>query len=93
LLSFDAESFVFQFVIQKFKDYDIHNYNFAFCFYRFEAWSLTMGEERRLRVFENRVLRKIFVSIRDEVKGEWKKLHNEELNDPYSSPSIVRAIK
>jgi len=52
-----------------------------------------MGEERRLRVFENRVLRKIFVSIRDEVKGEWKKLHNEELNDPYSSPSIVRAIK
>jgi len=46
----------------------------------FEVWSLTMGEERRLRVFENRVLRKIFMPKRDEVKGEWRKLHNEELN-------------
>ena len=44
-------------------------------------------------VFENRVLRRIFVSKRYEITGEWRKLHNVELNDPYSSPSIVRVIK
>jgi hypothetical protein len=50
-------------------------------------------EERRLRVCENRVLRRIFVPKRDEVAGEWRKLHNEELNDRYSSPIIVRVMK
>ena len=50
-------------------------------------------EERRLRVFEKRVLRRIFWPERDEVTGEWRKLHNEELNDLYSSPNIVRVIK
>jgi len=49
--------------------------------------------ERRLRVFENRVLRRIFVPNRDEVPGEWRKLHNEELNDLYCSPNIFRVIK
>ena len=52
-----------------------------------------MREERKLRVFENRVLRKIFGPRRDEVTGEWRGLHNEELNDLYSSPNIVRVIK
>ena len=52
-----------------------------------------MREERRLRVFENRVLRKIFGPKRDGVTGEWRKLHNEELNDLYSSPNIVQVIK
>ena len=56
-------------------------------------WSLTLLEERRLRAFENRVLRRIFGLKRDEVTGEWRKLHNEELNNLYSSPNIVRAIK
>jgi len=51
--------------------------------YGCETWSLTLREERRLRVFENRVLRRIFGSKRDEVKGEWRKLHNEELDDLY----------
>ena len=58
-----------------------------------ETWSLTLREERKLRVFENMVLRKIFGSRRDEVTGEWRRLHNEELNDLYPSPSIVRVIK
>ena len=49
--------------------------------------------ERKLRVFENMVLRRIFGSMRDEVSGEWRRLHNEELNDLYSSPNIVRVIK
>jgi hypothetical protein len=52
-----------------------------------------MREERRLRVFENRVLRRIFGSKRDEVTGEWRKLHNKELNDLYCSPNVVRVIK
>jgi hypothetical protein len=51
-----------------------------------------LREEGRLRVFENRVLRKIFGPRRDEVAGEWRKLHNEELNDLYSPPNIVRVI-
>jgi len=58
-----------------------------------EIWSLTLREERRLRVFENRVMRRIFGPERDEVTEEWRKLHNEELNDLYSSPNIVRVIK
>ena len=61
--------------------------------YGCENWPLTLREERRLRVFENRVLRRIFVPKRDEVTGEWRKLHNEELNDLYSSPNIVRVMK
>ena len=52
-----------------------------------------MREERKLRVFENRVLRRIFGPRRDEVTGEWRRLHNEELNDLYSSLNIVRVIK
>jgi len=61
--------------------------------YGCETWSLTLREERRLRVFENRVLRKVFGPKRDEVTGEWRKLHNEELNDMYSLPNIVRVVK
>jgi hypothetical protein len=58
-----------------------------------ETWSPTLREEHRLAVFENRVLRRIFGPKRDEVTGEWRKLHNEELHDLYSSPIIIRIIK
>ena len=61
--------------------------------YGCETWSLTVREEHGLRVFENRMLRRIFGPKRDEVTGEWRKLHNEELNDLYSSPTIVQVIK
>jgi hypothetical protein len=57
------------------------------------TWSLALREEHRLGVFENRVLRKIFGPKRDEVTGEWRNLHNEELHDLYSSPNIIRIMK
>jgi len=61
--------------------------------YGCETRSFTLREERRLRVFENRVLWGIFGSKRDEVTGKWRKVHNEDLNDLYCSPNIVRVIK
>jgi hypothetical protein len=61
--------------------------------YGCETWPLTLREEHRLRVFENRVLRRVFGPKRDEVKGEWRKLHNKEFHDLYSSPSIIQLIK
>jgi hypothetical protein len=61
--------------------------------YGCETSSLALREEHRLRVFENRVLRGIFGPKRDEVTGEWRKLHNEELHNLYSSPDIIRQVK
>jgi len=93
LLSFGAESFVFQFAIQNIKKTKIYRTMIlpdVLC--GCETWSPTLREERGLRVFE-RVLWRIFGPKRDEVTGEWRKLHNEELNDLYSSPSNFRVIK
>jgi hypothetical protein len=61
--------------------------------YGCESWSLTLREECRLRIFENRVLRRIFGPKRDEVRGEWRRLHNKELYALYSSPNIIWVIK
>jgi hypothetical protein len=66
-----------------------HNYEF----YTSETWSLALREEHRLRVFENRVLRRIFGPKRDDVTGEWRKLHSEELHILYSSTDIIRQVK
>ena len=61
--------------------------------YGCKTWSLTMREELRLRMFENRVLRRTFVPKKDDITGEWSKLGNEELYDLQSSPNIFRVIK
>jgi hypothetical protein len=61
--------------------------------YGCETWSLTVREEHKLRVFENRVLRRISGPKRDAVTGGWRKLHNEEIHNLYHSPSIIRIIK
>jgi len=93
LLSFIAESFVFQFSIQKFEIKIYRTIILPVVFYGCETWLLTLREEYRLRVFDNRVLRRIFGPKRDEVTEKWRKLHNEELNDLYSLPNIVWVIK
>jgi len=59
----------------------------------YDTWSLTPREEHRLRVFENRVLRKMFGPKSDEVTGQWRRLHNEELLDLYFLPEVIRLIK
>ena len=61
--------------------------------YECDTWLLTLREEHRLRMFENRVLRRVFGPMRGEVTGKWGKVHNEELNSLYSSPNIIRVIK
>jgi hypothetical protein len=61
--------------------------------YGCETWSLTLREELRLRVFENRLLRRIFGPNRDEMTGDWRKLYNEKLHSLYSSPNIIRMIR
>ena len=92
MLLFGTETFVFQTAIQKFKFKIYRTIILLLVLYGCETWSLTFREERKLRVFERKVLR-IFGPQRDEVTGEWRKLHNEELNDLYSSPNMARVIK
>ena len=93
MLSFGAESFIFQVVIKNLKIKIYRIIIFPVVLYGCETWSLALGEERKLTVFESMVLRKIFGPRRDEVTGEWRRVHNEELNCFYSSPNIVRVIK
>jgi hypothetical protein len=89
---FSPKSFVFPSYVKNLKIKIYKTVILPVVLYGCETWSLTLGEERRLRVFENRVLRKIFGPKREE-DGSWKKFHNDELHDLYSSPNIVRVIK
>jgi hypothetical protein len=66
---------------------------FPVVLYGCETWSLILREEHKLKVFENRLLRSIFELKRDEVTGGWRKLHNKELHNLHSSPSVIRKIK
>ena len=95
MLIISQSPFVFQFPIQHFKDQDIlyRTIILPVVLYGCETWSLTLRDERRLRVFENRVLRRLFGPKRDEVTGEWRKLHNEELRDLNSLPNILWVVK
>jgi hypothetical protein len=92
LLLFSPKSFVFLYHIKNLKIKIYKTVVLPVVLYGCETWSLTLGEEHRLRVFENRVLRKIFGTKREE-DGSWRKLHNDELHSLYSSPNIVRVIK
>jgi hypothetical protein len=85
--------FVFQFTAQKLKIKVYRSIILPVVVYGCETWLLTLRVECKLRVFENRELRRIFGHKRDEVTREWRKLHNEELNHLYSSPIIVWVIK
>ena len=92
-LSFGAEYFVFQFAIQAIKIKIYRTIILLVVLYGYETWSLTLREERRLRLFENRVFMRLFGPKREEATREWRKLHNAEVNDLYSSPNIFRVIK
>jgi hypothetical protein len=92
ILLFSPRSFVFPSHIKNLKIKIYRTVILPVMLYEWETWSLTLGEEHRLRDFENRVLRRIFGPKRDE-EGSWKKLHHDELHSLYSSPNIVRVIK
>jgi hypothetical protein len=92
LLLFSPKYFVFPSHIKNLKSKIYKTVILPVVLYGYETWSLTLGEEHRLRVFENRVLRKIFRPIREE-DGSWRKLHNDELHSLYSSSNIARMIK
>jgi hypothetical protein len=93
LLPFSPKPFVFCLLSKNIKIRIYKTPILPLVLYGCETWSLTLREEYRLRVSENRVLSKIFGSKRDEVMGGWRKLHSEELHNLYSSPSIIRMIK
>jgi len=92
-LSFGAEYFVFQFAIQNIKIKIYRTIILPVVLYGCETWSITLREERRLKLFQNRFFRRLFGPKRDEATKEWRKLHNAEINDLYTSPNIFRVIQ
>jgi hypothetical protein len=92
LLPFGSESLVIPPAVQECKVKVYKTIILPVVLYGCETWSLTIREEHRLRLFENRALRRILGPKRDKVTGEWRKLHNEELHNLYSSPDIIRQV-
>jgi hypothetical protein len=93
LLPFGPEPFVFRLLYKNVKIRIYKIITLPVVLYGLETWSLTLKKEYRLRMFENRVRRRIFEPKRDEVTGGWRKLHNEERHNLYPSPNIIRIIK
>jgi hypothetical protein len=93
MLPFGLESFVLSPAVKKCNVRIYKTIILPVVLYGCETWSLTVREEHKLRVFENRVLRRIFGPKRDRLTGGWRKLHDEKLHNLYSSPSIIRIIK
>jgi hypothetical protein len=93
MLSFGPEPSVFSSAVKNAKVRIYKTIVVSVVLYGCETWSLTLRERHKLRVFESRVLRRIFGTKRDGVTGGWRKLHNEELHNLYSSPSIIRITK
>jgi len=93
LLSFSGKSFVLQVATKNTKIKIYRTIILPVNDYGCETWLLTLREERKFRMFENRVLRGIFGPKKDEVTGEWRKLHHKEVNNLYSSPNIIWVIK
>jgi hypothetical protein len=92
LLSFGAECFVFKFAIKKLKDWDTQKYIILYVLLNWcETWSLTLTEGRKLKVFQNRVLRK-YLGLK-ELTGDWRRLRNEDIYDLHSSTNIFREMK
>jgi hypothetical protein len=92
MLPFGPEPFVFSPTVKNVKVRIYKSRILPVVLYGCETWSLTVREQHKLKVFENRVLRRIFGPKMDGVTGGWRKLHNEELHNLYSSPSIIRII-
>jgi hypothetical protein len=93
MLPFGAEPFVFSSAVENVKVRIYKTIILPVVLYGCETWSLTVSEEHKLSVFENRVLTKIFWPKRDGVTGGWRKLHNEELHDLYTLRSVIRITK
>jgi hypothetical protein len=93
MLQFIPEYFVISSAIKKIKFRVYRTRILPVVLYGYESWSLTLREEHRLRVFENRVLRRIFGPKRDEVPGWWRELPDEALHNMYSLPSVIRMLK
>ena len=93
MLLFTSENFIVRLLSKKLKVKTYKTIILPVVFYGSETWSLTLKEEHRLRLFENKVLRKMFGAKKDEITGEWRKLHNAELHALYSPPNIIRSLK
>jgi hypothetical protein len=93
LATIQSKTFVFSSAVEKHKTKYYKTIILPLVLYGCETWALTLREEHGLRVFENRVPRRIFGRKRNEVTGDWRKPHNEELHNLNSSPSIIRMIK